>query len=72
MVISKEQTASRKAFVETFVSLGWKNIARNAGSTLRSKETRRLRMGKIKGRVFEMMGDKDKGEYTHIDFIHCI
>ena len=72
MVKSKSKTGSRKEFVDTMMSVYWKNKARNAGSTLRSKETRRLRMGKIKGRVFEMMGDKDKGEYTHIDFIHCI
>ncbi len=72
MVKSKSKTGSRKEFVDTMMSVYWKNIARNAGSTLRSKETRRLRMGKIKGKVFEMMGDKDKGEYAHIDFIHCI
>ena len=72
--MAKSRQTARKPVVETFVDVqvDVKKAARKAGCTLRSQETRRLRMGKIRGKVFKMVGDKDKGECADFNFIYCI
>ena len=59
-----KQTARKNTSVETFVEVkvDVKKTARKAGSSLRRKETRRLKMGRIKPRVFEKLGENKNGE----------
>ncbi len=59
-----KQTARKNTSVETFVEVkvDVKRRARKAGSSLRRKETRRLKMGRIKPRVFEKLGENKNGE----------